>query len=122
MAVPHCPQSGGQLAPRSRASQGHPARSHISASLRTDAPDKKAEEEEELDASRTAICQLPEDRQQLLLLKFVERLSNAEIGEIMDRTEGAVKSLYHRTLLSLRETLELNYQGLLKELSEIKES
>ena len=37
-----------------------------------------------------------------LILKFVERLSNAEIGEIMDRTEGAIKSLYHRTLLSLR--------------------
>jgi RNA polymerase sigma-70 factor (ECF subfamily) len=41
-----------------------------------------------------------------LILKFVERLSNAEIGEIMDRTEGAVKSLYHRTLLSLRGILE----------------
>ena len=43
------------------------------------------------------------DRQQLLILKFVEHLSNAEIGQIMGRTEGAVKSLYHRTLLELRE-------------------
>jgi RNA polymerase sigma-70 factor (ECF subfamily) len=33
----------------------------------------------------------------------VERLSNAEIGNIMDRTEGAIKSLYHRTLNALRE-------------------
>jgi len=38
-----------------------------------------------------------------LILKFVEHLSNAEIGEIMDRSEGAVKSLYHRTLLALRD-------------------
>lgn len=83
-----------------------PLDEYISASLRTDAPEKKAEEEEELAALRTAIRRLPEDRQQLLVLKFVERLSNAEIGVIMDRTEGAVKSLYHRTLLSLRETLE----------------
>ena len=52
------------------------------------------------------IRELPEDRQQLLMLKFVERLSNAEIGEIMNRTEGAIKSLYHRTLLSLRGNLD----------------
>jgi RNA polymerase sigma-70 factor (ECF subfamily) len=41
-----------------------------------------------------------------LLLKFVDHLSNAEIGVIMDRTEGAIKSLYHRTLIALRDELE----------------
>ncbi|MCA9897664.1 MAG: sigma-70 family RNA polymerase sigma factor [Anaerolineales bacterium] len=53
-----------------------------------------------------AIRRLPSDRQELLILKFVERLSNAEIGDIMGRSEGAIKSLYHRTLLSLREDLQ----------------
>ncbi|MEZ4511066.1 MAG: sigma-70 family RNA polymerase sigma factor [Chloroflexota bacterium] len=52
-----------------------------------------------------AIRRLPADRQELLSLKFVDRLSNAEIGDIMGRSEGAIKSLYHRTLLSLREEL-----------------
>ena len=51
----------------------------------------------------TIIRTLPADRQQLLILKYIENLSNAEIGQIMNRTEGAVKSLYHRTLLSLRK-------------------
>lgn len=46
---------------------------------------------------------LPADRQQLLILKFVEHMPNAEIGKIMGRTEGAVKSLYHRTLISMRK-------------------
>ena len=46
---------------------------------------------------------LPPERQQLLILKFVDHLSNAEIGRIMGRTEGAVKSLYHRTLLAIRD-------------------
>jgi RNA polymerase sigma-70 factor (ECF subfamily) len=46
---------------------------------------------------------LPAERQQLLILKYIENLSNAEIGQVMNRTEGAVKSLYHRTLLSLRK-------------------
>ena len=49
---------------------------------------------------------LPPDRQQLLILKFVDHLSNTEIGQIMGKTEGAVKSLYHRTLLSLRYKLQ----------------
>jgi RNA polymerase sigma-70 factor (ECF subfamily) len=52
------------------------------------------------------IRKLPPDRQNLLILKFVENLSNAEIGAIMGRSEGAVKSLYHRTLLALRDHLE----------------
>ncbi|MFN3705999.1 MAG: RNA polymerase sigma factor [Thermoflexales bacterium] len=52
-----------------------------------------------------AVRRLPEDRQHLLVLKFVEQLSNAEIGRIMNRSEGAVKSLYHRTLVQLRDLL-----------------
>jgi RNA polymerase sigma-70 factor (ECF subfamily) len=39
------------------------------------------------------------------MLKFVEKLSNAEIGRVMGRSEGAIKSLYHRTLVSLKELL-----------------
>ncbi len=49
---------------------------------------------------------LPADRQELLSLKFVEHLSNAEIGGVMGRSEGAVKSLYHRTLMALRDDLQ----------------
>jgi RNA polymerase sigma-70 factor (ECF subfamily) len=49
------------------------------------------------------IRHMPDDRQQLLILKFVEQMSNKEIAQIMGRSEGAVKSLYHRTLLTLRE-------------------
>ena len=57
------------------------------------------------------IRKLPPERQQLLILKFMEHLSNAEIGQIMGRTEGAVKSLYHRTLIALRDDLTKLIQG-----------
>jgi len=70
------------------------------------APDALAERNEERAALLRAIYRLPPDRQQLLILKFTEKLSNREIGDIMERTEGAIKSLYHRTLLALREELE----------------
>ncbi|MBC7263310.1 MAG: sigma-70 family RNA polymerase sigma factor [Chloroflexi bacterium] len=57
-------------------------------------------------ALRRAIRRLSPERQQLLILKFSEGLSNAEIGAIMGRSEGAIKSLYHRTLVALREELQ----------------
>lgn len=50
---------------------------------------------------------LPDDRKELLILKHVDGLTNFEIGKIMDRTEGAVKALYHRTLESLRDDYRL---------------
>jgi RNA polymerase sigma-70 factor (ECF subfamily) len=61
---------------------------------------------EERDRLIRVIRSLTPDRQQLLILKFVEHLSNAEIGQIMGRSEGAVKSLYHRALLALRDQYE----------------
>lgn len=61
---------------------------------------------QERDALLRLIRQLPSERQHLLILKFVEHMSNSEIGETMGRSEGAVKSLYHRTLLALRDELE----------------
>ena len=61
---------------------------------------------EEREMLLAAVQRLPPERQQLLILKFVERLSNAEIGSIMDRTEGAIKSLYHRTLNALRDEVQ----------------
>jgi RNA polymerase sigma-70 factor (ECF subfamily) len=71
-----------------------------------DGPEFTAQLMEDREALLVAIRRLPTDRQELLILKFVERLSNAEIGAIMDRSEGAIKSLYHRTLLTLREDLQ----------------
>ncbi len=61
---------------------------------------------QERDALLRLIRQLPSERQHLLILKFLEHMSNSEIGETMGRSEGAVKSLYHRTLLALRDELE----------------
>lgn len=66
---------------------------------------------EEQDHLLKIIRDLPSERQQLIILKFVEHLSNAEIGQIMGRTEGAVKSLYHRTLLSLRIDMDTISNG-----------
>lgn len=68
-------------------------------------PEGLIEEDEEKRELLRAIRQLPADRQQLLILKFVEGMSNEAIGQVMGRSEGAIKSLYHRTLLALRKEM-----------------
>ncbi len=45
------------------------------------------------------------DQQQVLTLKFVFNFSNAEAATILGKTEGAVKSLQHRALVSLQKQL-----------------
>jgi RNA polymerase sigma-70 factor (ECF subfamily) len=69
-------------------------------------PERRAEVDEEREALLGAIRRLPSDRQQLLILKFSEAMPNAQIGKLMGRSEGAIKSLYHRTLIALREDLQ----------------
>jgi RNA polymerase sigma-70 factor (ECF subfamily) len=71
-----------------------------------DLPELTLVNNQEIEKLFACIRKLTPERQQLLILKFVEGLSNAEIGVIMARSEGAVKSLYHRTLLSLRDEIE----------------
>ncbi len=73
--------------------------------LQAEAPEDTYTDQHEQATLLRAIRRLPGERQQLIILKFVEQLSNAEIGQVMNRSEGAVKSLYHRTLLALRDEL-----------------
>ena len=65
--------------------------------------EERIEKEDDREALLRVLSNLPEDRKELLILKHVEGLTNFEIGQIMDRTEGAIKALYHRTLESLRD-------------------
>ncbi len=79
-----------------------------------DHPERNLVRSQEQGTLLRLIRRLPPERQTLLILKFVENMSNAEIGGIMGRSEGAVKSLYHRTLLSLRDQLgdqHINLEG-----------
>ncbi|MGQ9803293.1 MAG: RNA polymerase sigma factor [Anaerolineae bacterium] len=69
-------------------------------------PQGALEEQEDREQLLRAFRRLSPERQTLLILKFVEGMSNAQIGAIMGRSEAAIKSLYHRTLLELKRNLE----------------
>jgi RNA polymerase sigma-70 factor (ECF subfamily) len=52
------------------------------------------------------IDDLSHEQQQVLALKFVFNFANAEAATILGKTEGAIKSLQHRALVSLQKQLE----------------
>jgi RNA polymerase sigma-70 factor, ECF subfamily len=52
------------------------------------------------------IDDLSPEQQQVLTLKFVFNFANAEAATILGKTEGAIKSLQHRALVSLQKQLE----------------
>ena len=52
------------------------------------------------------IDHLSPEQQQVLTLKFVFNLPNAEVAAILDKTEGAIKSLQHRALVSLQKQIQ----------------
>src|SRR6266571_4190410 len=80
-----------------------------------DVPEPQGEEEPSAEAEamqaigRQSMLELIEDlsheQQQVLTLKFVFNFSNADVATILEKTEGAVKSLQHRALVSLQKQI-----------------
>jgi RNA polymerase sigma-70 factor (ECF subfamily) len=60
---------------------------------------------DELHQVREAIVRMPDDRRQVILLRFVDELSTAEIAQVLDRSPGAVRVLLHRSLRDLASRL-----------------
>jgi RNA polymerase sigma-70 factor (ECF subfamily) len=74
-----------------------------------DSEERSAEEEAFQSIGRKSMLQmidgLSHEQQQVLTLKFVFNFSNGEVATILDKTEGAVKSLQHRALVSLQKQI-----------------
>jgi len=71
-----------------------------------DDPAATAETRLETERAMAAVMELPPERKQAVILRFVNELSAREIGEIMGKSEGAVRVLIHRALASVRRRLE----------------
>jgi len=54
---------------------------------------------------RCALLALTDEQRQVVVLKFLQGMSNAETAEITGKTIGAVKALQHRALEALRAQL-----------------
>jgi RNA polymerase sigma-70 factor (ECF subfamily) len=62
-------------------------------------------------ALRVALERLPDDRRQVVVLRFVDGLSAREIGAVLGRSEGAVRVLQHRALRELAELIAAGGSG-----------
>jgi RNA polymerase sigma-70 factor, ECF subfamily len=74
-------------------------------------PEESLLENVELDLLREAIKILNEEQKQVLLLRFVERKSHAEVSAIIGKSVSAIKSIQHRALTRLAEKLGAKSKG-----------
>jgi RNA polymerase sigma-70 factor (ECF subfamily) len=77
---------------------------------RADQVERSAEEEAMQSIGRQSMLELIDglsgDQQQVLTLKFIFNFSNNEAAAILGKSEGAVKSLQHRALVSLQKQIK----------------
>lgn len=73
---------------------------------KSDDPEQAAVRSMAAEALRSAINRLTEEQAQVVTLRFLEGLSIAEVAAAMGKTEGAVKALQYRAVMSLRRLME----------------
>lgn len=74
-------------------------------------PEDALLEQQERDRLRAALHKLNEDEQKLIILRFIERKSHAEVAEILGKSENAVKVMQHRALRKAAKQLGLAEKG-----------
>jgi RNA polymerase sigma-70 factor (ECF subfamily) len=78
---------------------------------RADSPEGTIQGAEEKDELRAALRKLTDEQQDILLLRFVERKSHAEVAAITGKSVSAVKSTQHRALTRLAELMGIESKG-----------
>lgn len=64
----------------------------------------------EMERIGEALRHLTDDEQNVIIMKFVNELSNKEIAESLEKSEGAIRVIQHRALKQLKKLLE-QYPG-----------
>jgi RNA polymerase sigma-70 factor (ECF subfamily) len=85
-----------------------PAPLHLEDNMVADSgnPDIMISQQLTSECLQKALHHLTDIQAQVIIAKFVEGRSNSEIAHLLGRTEGAIKSLQHRALASLRRAIE----------------
>lgn len=68
-------------------------------------PEELLTQKAEMSRLSEAIAQLPEKKQELIILRFVEGLSHTQVAQILGKSEGACRVIQHRALITLSEIL-----------------
>lgn len=68
--------------------------------------DQSIDRDFELEKVKLAIAKLEPDQQNVILMKFVNDLSNKEIAAILNKSEGAIRVIQHRALKQLKQHVD----------------
>lgn len=72
-------------------------------------PDEDLEEKafinSEIEMLKTAITDMKQDYQEVIIWHYIDDYSISEIAQIMDKSEGAVRVMLHRALKSLKNKI-----------------
>lgn len=68
-----------------------------------DNPDRQAMMAERQELLREALASLDEESREIVRLRFFEKMAARDIAEIVDSTEGAVRTRLHRILKALKQ-------------------
>ncbi|HLH72866.1 MAG TPA: RNA polymerase sigma factor, partial [Chloroflexota bacterium] len=60
----------------------------------------------EAEEVRAALQKLNPEHQQLIVLRFIEGLSHAEVAQLIGKSEGATRVIQHRALQALAKVLQ----------------
>jgi RNA polymerase sigma-70 factor (ECF subfamily) len=74
-------------------------------------PEKQAELQYDQKELRRIISGLPEEQQQVIMMKFIEGFSYPEIAASLQKSEGAVRVIQHRALKKMRTRMEEEKQS-----------
>jgi RNA polymerase sigma-70 factor (ECF subfamily) len=66
---------------------------------------EKVIQAEEAASLAAAIAKLPEEYQQVIILRFIEGLGHAEVARILEKSEVACRGIQYRALTSLNQIL-----------------
>lgn len=69
-------------------------------------PDEEVDVRFSLEAMRDSLQSLTDEQQEVLILKFIAELPNANIAKIMNKKEGAIRALQMRALQTLSKRME----------------
>lgn len=69
-------------------------------------PIERLSRQEERERLRQALSTLPRDQQDVLILRFMQNLSHADVAAILGKSELAIRSIQHRALKALGDKLD----------------
>lgn len=77
--------------------------------------EEKIDQEFELGLVKAAIKDLPEEQQSIIIMRFVEGLTNKEIAAALGKSEGSIKTAQHRSLKNIKKIIDGKYSRKIKE-------